>query len=296
MKICARPIPSSLSRAMFRVYDSLVEFHPSWIELVDDPAKADFQILHSIGHGTIRFLEAPRFAMIQYCFGPSHPHMKSEKRYNWGDLWRRAELIWGYYDLSRYIPQEKFHFSPLGLPKFFAEHSYCGNGKRDVDIITSGYVTGPGAEAIGEVARAAAGSTVVHIGPRTVKNMIFKPGPGWVPHPGVTDNELAAFYRRSKWVSGLRHVEGFEFPVIEGLMSGARPIVFDRPDMRQWYNDYAVFIPECHGEKLVGILSEVLSNDPVPVTKEEQDEVKRIFSRRVISDEFWSRLREKVGR
>lgn len=290
MKVHIGPVPK-LSIAMNRVADALEEFAPSWVTPVHDPKKADLQILHVIGkHAVQRWMKAPKFAAIQYCVGPLNPDFVT---YSWSDIWDAAEIVWSYYALNPFIPEKKFYFSPLGIPKYFAENP--GNGSfRNIDIFTSGYVSGPRSESIEEVAIAAKilGKKVMHLGPRKIQNMTIDPGPKWESVNNVSDSKVAHIYHRTKWVSGLRQVEGFEFPVIEGLISGARPIVFDRPDMRRWYDGHAVFIPPCNGKELVDVLVALLKTEPKPVTKKEQKEVAKKFCRERISKGFWSKLKE----
>lgn len=301
VKVYIHPIPS-MSIAMLRVAHLLQEFKPGWVQEVSRPEEADIQILHVIGNKAVsRWMRAPKFAVIQYCVGPLNPRFvefRGKDGYNWTDMWRDAELVWSYYDLRPFIPEDKLMYAPLGVPKYFAEHPDDGRFPRNIDIFTSGYMSGPGAEAIEEVALAAKtlGKKVMHLGPTRPKGMRIDPGSLWHNCMDISDEQLSLVYKRSKWVSGLRQVEGFEYPVIEGLVSGARPIVFDRSDMREWYSGHAVFIPVCHGQELVDVLINVLKTEPKPVSKEEQDEVLAKFNRGKLSREFWSRLRRKVER
>jgi glycosyltransferase involved in cell wall biosynthesis len=161
--------------------------------------------------------------------------------------------------------------------------------------MTSGYVSGPGAEAIEEAVMAAerAGLTSLHLGPKNVAGMTQRPFM-WRTTQGIDDERLAALYRRTSWVSGLRHVEGFEMPAIEGLACGARPILFDRPDMRQWYGDLAVYVPECSRDDLIDCLIPILESPPAPVTKEERTRALRRFNWQRIAAGFWSALEQKA--
>ncbi|HWI70162.1 MAG TPA: hypothetical protein VNS88_17650, partial [Nitrospiraceae bacterium] len=78
--------------------------------------------------------------------------------------------------------------------------------------------------------------------------------------------------------------------VLEGLMCGARPIVFDRPDMRQWYEGHAVFIPECSGPDLTQELIEVMSHEPDPVMSIEREIILERFSWKPIVRGFWEQV------
>jgi glycosyltransferase involved in cell wall biosynthesis len=79
-------------------------------------------------------------------------------------------------------------------------------------------------------------------------------------------------------------------PVIEGLACGARPIVFDRPDMTHWYEGHAVFIPECSGPELVEVLTDLLKYNPTPVKETERAEILARFDWSTIVKRFWEYL------
>jgi len=281
LKVCVEP-PAHLSRAMFRVADALRRHAPAGVEFTG-PEDAELQVLHVVALDTIPYVvERPdlNYAVIQYCYASAGEGW-------WNPLWDHAKTVWSYYDL----PHDNIYMTPLGVdPTFASDYQQEGRG---IGVMTSGYVTGPYAEAIEEVYLAAnrVGKNVVHLGPVPQG---FKQSPAgnsdWRTIHGVSDLMLANYYRHSQWVSGLRHVEGFEFPVIEGLACGARPIVFDRADMRRWYDEHALFVPECHGEELIQHLVEVMSKDPEPVTDAERTKVLQRFNWEPIVKGFWERV------
>lgn len=301
----------TLSRAMGRVGDALARHAPEWVEIVQDPAQADVQLLHVTGGGqsALSHLKAPRYAVAQYCYLTA----ANRQSLPWG-LWSDAEMVWSYlpsvqheimaacvrgtidtYETSVADCNAPYYHSPLGIDPAFVNSRPAAI--TTIGCVTSGYVTGPGCEAIEEVAVAAeiAGLSVAHIGPSGVSGWVGEKTAGWRAAAGLSDQELASVYSKARYVSGLRHVEGFEMPVIEGLACGARPIVFDRPDMRQWYDGHAVFVPECHGEGLVRRLVDIFSGAPEPVTETERQEVMRKFDWLAIATGFWSRLREAMS-
>lgn len=282
MRVYVQPEPEDLSRAMYRVANALTVHAPARIEIVDDLADADLQVLHTIGLGAWRWIEAPRYAMIQYCLTSAPPTPDSPRTFD--GLWADAELVWSYYPIEHRLNGTPFYHAPLGIDHEFTKSALPTN--RTVDVVTSGYVSSAHGEAIEEVAIAAGqlDKTVVHVGPPSV---VYPSPPGWNSVSGIKDPVLAALYRRAKWVSGLRHTEGFELPCVEGLACGARPIVFDRPDMRQWYDGLAVFVPECHGDALVDELVKVLSTTPDPVTDNERSRVLDVFDWSKIAAGFW---------
>jgi hypothetical protein len=278
-----------MSRAMHRVSAALRRHAPEGVRAVDRSEKADLQILHVIGSDAIEYRSrAPRTATIQYCYrtaGDTHP--------GWPNFWSRNVAVWSYYNLQSLIPAGTvFYLAPLGIDASFCEEPR--DEKRIIGVVTTGYVTGAGAEAIEEMMWAAheAGLQTIHIGPQPV-GLTRRVPPSWRSMHGITDTQLADIYRHAKWVSGLRHVEGFEMPVIEGLACGARPIVFDRADMRQWYDGHAVFIDELDDRvALTEQLKNVLRDCPSPVTMPERREVLAKFDWKTIARGFWSAILE----
>lgn len=59
----------------------------------------------------------------------------------------------------------------------------------------------------------------------------------------ISDERMRYFYNKSYFIAGLRLLEGFEMPIIEGAMCGCRPITYDLPCYRKWFSDFAAFIP-----------------------------------------------------
>ena len=281
MKVFLRPTGLS-SPAMVRVARALAVHAPDGIEIVGERTDADLVVTHVICPTPLP--DKPEI-VIQYCLDTARGEAQ------WVERWQRARMVWSYYDLRNVMANygANFYYAPLGVDAAFTE-PYVED-ERDIPVMTSGYTTGPGAEAIEEMALAAdaVGLRVLHLGPPVVEGMRATP-PRWSSINGVSDGDLAALYRRTEWVSALRHVEGFEMPAIEGLCCGARPICFDRPDMTQWYEGHAAFIPECEGEELVEVLTEVLRHRPAPVSADERAEVARKFDWGVIARGFWKQL------
>jgi len=191
--------------------------------------------------------------------------------HNWVDLWNNALAVWSYYDLIELCKEDgadcKFNFyhGPLGT------RFNRGKEASDFLIATSGlsYLT----ESVRECMAVAneLNKKVFHVGPNLgYKNTIYS--------DGIDDELLAYHYSHCEYVSGLRRIEGFEFPVIEGLMCGARPIVFDKPHYRKWFNNYAIFIQENDRENVKKALQEVLRRDAIPVSEKEKLEIKNKFS------------------
>ncbi len=293
--------PAGLSRAMTRVATALNIHSPNSVEVMPCTEKSDLIVLHVIGFPetlevTERLKDAgKKYAIIQYCFKTTQKPTAKD----WMPIWKGAELVWSYYNLEKacldeqILPEANFYHSPLGVDNVFIQRLYSPQYQRPIGVMTSGYVSHPAAEAIEEVAWAASKNnmSVVHLGPKHVVGMKHVPL-NWTSIHNITDDKLSEYYSQSSWVSGLRHGEGFELPVLEGLVCGARPLVFDRPDMTQWFEDYAVKVPEYSDDVLIEELANIFKYQPKPVSIQERQEIINNFSWRPIAEEFWRRLSE----
>lgn len=302
MKVWLEP-PAGLSRAMTRVAAALAAHLPTGATVAQTRDDADLVLLHTVGFPDTAalanelLLRGQRYAIAQYCLRSTQERFTGA----WQSVWAAADLVWSYYDLDAACaadgvemdPRVNFYMSPLGLDRDFAQCAVPPGAPRPIDVMTSGYVS-TAQEAIWEFALAAdrLGRRVTHVGPGTIQGMPRRPR-GWSSVLGVTDHSLAGLYAQAKWVSGLRWCEGFEMPCIEGLACGARPVVFDRPDMRQWYDGHAVFVPELPTEALVDALVAVLETQPEPVGAAELQAVRRRFAWAEVAGGFWQALAEK---
>jgi len=128
--------------------------------------------------------------------------------------------------------------------------------------------------------------TAIHVGPP------FDFGCNPLIRRDILDEEMAQCYSSVLYVSGLRRGGGFELPVIEGLACGARPVCFDQPWYRHWFEGHAVFIPET--ANCTADLVEVFRRDPEPVTEAEREAVLAKFSWKTIAERLWARVLESI--
>lgn len=285
--------PDTASRGILRVCDALIDYLPNHVGIASEPSEADLTVLHVWGRqeSTKRKIDAlkasgKQYAIIQYVLRSSmRPHTK-----DWIDMWNGAKLVWSYYDLPQLCIDDGIRHAPFDPPNFYhaplgvdASVFYKINEYKPYVIATcsQGYLT----EGVKEAYRASrrVGKRMFNLGMELNKE-------GMDCKTGITDEELAMYYSQSQFVSGLRRVEGFELPVIEGLLCGARPIVFDRPEMRKWFGNYAVFIPEEDREKTVDNLEHIFKMGAKPVTDEELALAKKQFDWSIIVGEFWKRV------
>lgn len=256
------------SRAMVRIANSLRRHRPSYVRIVSTPDEADLVVMYVISTDAISYAaelaaRGQRYVAVQCCLQTAggDPHR------DWSAFWHHAALVWSYYDLSAYASEVGFRFyhSPLGLDDAFVAIPELPTPKRR-RVITSGFVSGPGAEPIEDVWRAARSCNldIVHIGPLPTQIAGILDPDLWarcVKSLQPNDTKLATLIRQSTWVAAMRHVEGFELPAAEALACGTMPILFDQPTIRRWYGDMAVTVPECSGDQLTQLLMFLFLNE-----------------------------------
>lgn len=285
--------PPLLSRAMFRVAHALRKYAPLNVQITKDPIEADLVILHVIGYqdtieaANLLTKRGQKYGVIQYC-------LRSTERPStmyWAPLWAEAQIVWSYYDLPGLVAEDNFYpdeepnwyISPLGVD---ANVFNVEDGPRSdrFTIFTSGYVARE--ECVGEAADAVhrVQGWQFHLGPNLNLN-----GTRVRYELGILDEDLADAYRSSQFVAGLRRREGFELPAAEGLLCGARPIMFDQPHYRRWFDGFAEFIPEGTPEQVTDSLEQLFRQGARPVTQAELLAAKDYFDWETIVNGFWEK-------
>ena len=290
MKVFAEPLIENF--CINRISHALKDYAPENIKFVGKEEGANLVIHFVHGHRKRVWWKICRLkekgcnsAIVQLQLkDTANPETK-----DWLEIWENSKLTWSYYNLPQICIDEgtptKFNFyhAPLGVD---------GDKFKDFDLernyIIGIHSKGWSRESMREVVAAAreVGKTVLNF--EDEKDY----GEG-VEYTGrIKDNDLkmAYHYSKCKYVSGLRRPEGFELPVIEGLMCGARPIVFDLPCYRQWYDGLAEFIPSEGRAVIIPALVELFKKDPKPVTEEEKELVKEKFNWEKIARGFWKRI------
>lgn len=299
LRVFARPIGLH-SRAMIRIANAIERHAPDSIEFVDDQSVADLVVFYPIGADWIPFIEGvesvgKKFALLQCCVKSTGASCET-----WAPVWQRSACTWSYLDLYRFWREESpetvvsldhFYYAPLGIDDAFLPptSSTLKRAPRNT-VVTTGYVSGRPAEAIAEVweAALACGYRVVHVGGK-IKDAWR---PGVRVREGISDQELRLIYRSAAYVASLRYVEGFELPALEGLACGATPILFDQPDLRHWYGDAALYVPELEGANLAHELIDVFRNGHPE--RPESSAVLNRFSWPTLVGEFWCRILSNI--
>lgn len=282
MKVFLQPT-GPYNRVMSRVANALSLYAPKGVALVQNAQDADVQVLHvtDLDADTSKCKD---YAVIQYR-GYGERDSKTLQT-----LWENARMVWSYYPLHDVIPSSTAClYAPLGLDEAFVNPRMSFN--RELAIITTGYASGPTTKPIEEIALAVNANKLrmLHIGPSALDGMHVYPA-CWQAQSEVNDPTLAMLYHNAERVSGLRLGEGFELSALEGMACGARPVVFDRVEMKHWFGSFAEVIPECHGQELVDRLKVLLSHPPDPVKMEERRTVIGDFSWERIATAFWDGL------
>lgn len=262
-----------VNHGISRVADAIKKYSPKDIEFVDHEKSADLVIIYAFGQRRkvekrIKWIgeRGQKFAMMQIAVRST----ANPNTVDWIPMWTKAEAVWSYYDLKALIDEDKqmclfnFYYAPLGVDAdLFRDYGH----QRSYKIVVGDNRD----ESVSEVVRAAKGN-VFHLG------------------TGITDEEVVSGYARSEWVSGLRRKEGFEMPVLEGLLCGARPICYDKPHYRHWFNGLAEFIPEDHPEEVVKSLEKLFAFGATPVTNIEKEFVTNRFDWKPIIEGFWEKI------
>ena len=266
------------STAIERVENALRIHAPKsvhWTELNE----SDLVIMHVTGRNIHRIMEAREYQKQGKSYAVIQYSMKSTRNPNpqdWMPLWNGAKAVWSYYDL----PTPNLYRSPLAADPgiFFTQE--C---EKKYTVGTLGdYFQ---AECIGEVHLAVwqTYGKAVHIGKP------FDRSPVVDYFADVDNDRMRGIYNSCERFASLRRKEGFEMPAVESLLCGVRPILFDTPDYRQWFDGLAEFIPESGIPETVASLKKMFKKSPRPVTDAEIEETKTRFNWERIVAGFWER-------
>lgn len=290
MKVFLSPSIALHSRAMVRIASVLKTYAPSSISITPDIFSADLVILYPISYEWFKLIDQCKergqgYAIVQCCSG-------KEEGANWQHYWSNAVVVWSYLDLNfDGYDKNNLYYCPLGVDSYLSSNKSNPSVDRDI-ILTTGYTHGYPAEAILEpwIAAGKVGLKAYHIGgwPREIPRDISLSLPV-TRVEGISDEQLALLYRRAKYVCSLRYRDGFELPAAEGLCCGARPILFDQPNLRWWYGSGAIYLPEVEKDALVEKLVEIFRSN-YPVGEQERKEAVRLFDWKPIAEGFWKEI------
>lgn len=301
MKVWFKP-QHGLSRAMDRVYKALQAALPVGAKEAETEDAADLVVLHVIGYPETEsavekhVIGKRRVAALQYCLRST----QQPNAHKWLPLWDRMSCIWSYYDLQRMINEDSFalgggiipnirnfYHAPMGVDtKVFRRWE----DREKYTAMTTGMVSE--SECLNEAAQAVRlvdGKLLIVGGNEVAAEFADMP---WVStRVSITDDVMAQLYSRSRFTLGLRKVEGFEMPLLEGLACGSIPVCFDQPDQRRWFSELAIFVKESEpvGPQLVDIFQNPNHAAMAVSAAHFFQQKKRQFDWGLLAAEFWDR-------
>lgn len=255
---------------LWRVREQLKATAPDDITFVKDERDADAQVIFAIGaSGVAKSVKSMPTILLQLCFKTTE--MPKEW---WEKLWEECLFVGSYFNLEA----PNFVRFPMGYdPKLFYRD---GSTERRYDAIVFGDLDGQ--EEIVSVCEAF--ETVAHVGAD------FNLGVGYVNYRQILDSRLRQIYTQSKYCIGLRKVEGFEMPIIEGAACGCIPITFDLECYRHWFDGMAMFLdPNDDAKKQMVIINE-MNLGVVPGAG-----AIACFQQDIAWKPFWEKVEETLG-
>jgi hypothetical protein len=287
--------PPQQSRGLQRIESALRRYLPEGWSESGTHTGADLIILWAIGRcGALKGqaldvrVVGKKYAVIQICLRSTQKPNTSD----WLELWQYAQVVWSYYDLEQAVNEDygitntalpNFYHSPLGAdPDIFYPRARVPGSTGRYVILSNGLSRL--SESVRECHLAAqqVGLPSAHFGARL--NLGVK------CYDNLSDNALACLYTASDWVSGLRRKEGFELPCVEGLLCGARPVVFDTPDYRWNYGEHADYIKETDRQGVVDQLVQLFQRGPRRVSEAEIEQAKARYDWATIIGGFYERI------
>lgn len=285
------------SRALTRVKNALACRMPTGTARAWALVRGDIVIVPVIGRrdrirATVEQLtrQGKHVALIQYVLRST----QKPSTHDWIDIWRKCRVVWSYYDLPALCREDgcrsdfAFYHAPLGVESTVfhpdAVAPKAQEQSRDWLVVTTGrdWLT----ESVRECVLAAqkVGGRAWHLGADLKQ-------PRLTCAVNIHDRDLADWYTNTRYVSGLRRIEGFELPAAEGLLCGAWPILFDRPHYRRWYDGLGIFLREGTRQEVSEALRKLFRKTPEPtcISQAGRADASARFNWDTIAAGFWER-------
>lgn len=257
---------------LWRVRNQIIDTAPEWCE-ISTALHADAQIILAIGAtGLVQAVKERPTILLQLCLKTTEVGIDW-----WKKMWKRCLMVGSYYDLPNDHNYVRF---PMGYDgNVFKQTNF---GPRKYKAILFGEMDGP--EEISSVYNAF--RKVAHVSVGTGFDLGF----GYVKYTNIPDKRLAEIYNDSEYCIGLRRVEGFEMPIIEGAACGCKPITFDYECYSHWFQGMAYFIKD--DKSIVDQLKEI---DGDSVQLEPNARLIERFEQKTAWKPFWDKLDEVVN-
>ena len=265
MKIHYRATKPYLSHAFRRIEEGIASTLPNGFEMVEEQDQADLVICPIVNINDTKNLPKQPHIIWQLCYLTAGTG-------KWFDVWSNALMVVSYLKL----PIEYLRL-PLGYNSEI--FNPIGRTTPKYDVVVTGYVD---EDDNGEVISRLVDHfpKVMHVG----RNFNIRK-PGYYHAENVSDTQLAEIYRNSKYVAGMRMIEGFELPIIEGAACGCKPITLDLECYRHWFDGLAFFVDPEHMDTDLKLASRMNWYEPVRTQK---------FTWENVMKEFWNTLMNGV--
>ena len=284
-----------LSRSIHRVEAAFKRYAPASVVFVDDWRTADLCLENAFDVNPLDPDQVPRLTRpygllwmgdVPPGWVPPSPALAAAQRQRHQEC-AAARFVYSFLPHTAAVAPGRVIVGPLGVDP--AQFPWSG-APRDWDVLTTGYVAPTEClDSVYEAVRAMH-ARWVHIGGALPELGAWE-SPRRQRYEGIPDTALAAWYRRTRYVTGCRGGAGspwgFELPVLEGLCAGARPICLDLPPYRHWYGDHAVYVAAGDRDTVARALQAVLAGPERPVTPAERDEVAAAFAWERVARAFW---------
>jgi len=284
------PVDTSWGLVMHRITYDIQRFAPhDKFEFVDTYEKCDIAFWHLIGPNKVQ-KEKP-YVILFHCFGRDRGEIAM--REIWLENFKQAEMVYGYYPLHKFIGEDdmkeiNYVRQPWGVDNTIFYR--MPEVKKQFTCVATGYVAQT--EALLELYRAckAVGGKLLHIGGSLDREVGLLNPMYYERICNVSDDDMRRAYNSAYWVSGLRRVEGYEIPALEGFVCGAQPICFNIEDFYPyWFGDFANFIPQGSVDDTTEALAKLFSVQPL-INSKKIEEIKNKFDTEKLSRGFWDVL------
>lgn len=265
-------------RAFTRISEALHKYSPPFIEWVS--SNEDLTLVHVVGGGEVPILNSlDNYIIFQHCYLTAFPDL-----INWQDYWYKSALTVAFRDLREYATKEfNFCHSPWGADE---DKFKFTNSLKDVDVFVTGHIAST--EHIDTLYKACqnSGKLMYHTGQnfrwsRTNYNFVDY----------MSDAAFVTLLNRTKYVSCMRTVEGFEMAGVEGLFCGAVPIVPDLPTY-SWYNGFGIYVDMLGDVETQ--LTNILKHKPEELISVDFNKAREVFNWKNIVPNIFSSL-EKLA-
>jgi hypothetical protein len=261
-------------RAFKRISLAFRTHFPSNVEWVD--SNPDIEIVQVVGKKEYDYLTSKNslknVVMHQQCLLTTGIPIS-----DWVKLWKECKLVMSFHDLKG----AGFNFlrTPLGAePDTFP----VGKVQRVYDVFSTGHVAETECLDMLYNACVMSQTKMLHTGENFKWN-----APNYQFLEYMNDPWYSSVLQRTKYVTGLRRVEGFEMACIEGAMSGAVPIVPFLPTY-DYYKDFGLYI-FMDGD-ITDQLINIFDKSYVPLTQDQLYYVRDEFSWKNICEKIYKRL------